>query len=614
MSKFLFGKYDRHLTAMILSCFAGLIVTFGVTAESNTTSPLGINIREIRYWGTEIPTVDFFKRASNGENGLWLTQCLQWTQSVNCWNTHEQALLDLDGDGWPRSLPTNRIVSTILVMNNDTQNPARYPKGRWTVLYDGEGTLSYGWDAAHATVDHPVLGQDYFDVTTPRMGFFLSIKETDPHRTGNYVRNIRVIPPGGTCRGDPFAFAADASVCPDSYRAFTTTYQSQPFHPLFLSDLRPFSALRYVHFADTINDKTVHWQDRPQFTNISWGYNSPLNAGAPIETALDIANTLNASPWLEVPARADDEYVSQFAKLAKARLTTMRPIYLEYYNEAWNGAYPYVINAQWIQQQAMARWPSSTASSFEKGMNWFGMRTKEICAIWKREFSDQPGRVRCVMGGWAANSWVTDHLALSCPLHAAEPGGTACDSAAGIDAVAIAPYFGGNVANPVFQNQIEKTWFTQLDGGLSKLFDEITRGGLLTPATNSGPSLPTIRSWMAANKSVADHHGVALVAYEGGNELFGRSNDAYQTKLQALFVQANHDSRMGDAYDTLLADWKAMGGNLFMVYESTGAYSTSRGNSALLEWQGQPMIQAPKYTAVTDFIANNPCWWLGCSD
>lgn len=621
MNKFIKNR-SRNPGAIFFLCWLGLFPTLiYADANANTMSPLGINIRDLRYWGTEIPTVDFFKRAGNGENGLWLTQC-KWTPGVNCWNTREQALLDLDPDGWPRSLPAAdstaqyRFVSTILAMSTDTQNPGKYPAGRWTVLYDGEGTLSYGWDAVR-NADASTPGVDVFDIATPHAGFFISITATDPNQTGNYLRNIRVIPPGGTCDNDPFSFAADASACPASYRAFTETYQTEPFYPLFLNDLRPFSAIRYLRFTDVINDQTIHWQDRPKLTNISWGYNSALKAGgAPIEVALDIANTLNASPWLEIPARADDDYVTQFAQLAKTRLTTTRPIYLEYYNEVWNSSPPYGVNGGWIKQQGTARWPTSPASDFTKQINWFGMRTKEICAIWKREFAEQSGRVRCVMGAQAANSWVADQ-ALSCPLHAAEAGGSACDTVAGIDAIAIAPYIGGHIANPVLQDQIESTWFSEPDGGLSKLFAEITDGGVLTsPATQPNmamPSLPMIKSWVTANKTVAERHHVGLVAYEGGNELGAarNENDAYQIELNALTAEANRDPRMGEAYTTLFNDWKAAGGDLFMVFESTAAYSM-KGNSSLLEWQGQPASQAPKYASAMDFISANPCWWEGC--
>gem|GEM_PF-6974852 len=78
----------------------------GCVAQTNTRLSLGVNIRELRYRGTEMHTVDFFKCASAGIAGaasVWLTQRV-WP-CTNNWNTGEQAQLDLDPDGWLRSLP-----------------------------------------------------------------------------------------------------------------------------------------------------------------------------------------------------------------------------------------------------------------------------------------------------------------------------------------------------------------------------------------------------------------------------------------------------------------------------------------------------------------------------
>jgi hypothetical protein len=605
------GAFCRALRQFILGAgFALLALQAGgamaAASPGNQTSPLGVNLRELRYWSTEFPTVDFFKRAGSGSNSVWLTQC------QGCgWNTNEQASLDLDASGWPRSLPTSapatyRYVTTILVMAVE-----KFPAGRWTVFYEGEGTLSYGFDAARNAAAS-VPGRDIFDVAVARGGITLSILATDPNHTGNYLRNIRVIPPGGTCDGDPFTYAADSSACPSSFEAFVDTYASRPFHPLFLSDMRPFSSFRIVHLGAAITDQTSDWAKRTHLSDASWGYSGDL--GVPIEFMLDMANALNAAPWLNIPARADDNFVTEYARMAKARLKGSLPIYLEYYNEAWNGSFPYNINGNWIEQQAIARWPGGSASNFTKRINWFGLRTKQICAIWKQEFADQAGRVKCVMGAQAGNPWTADQ-ALSCPLHAAEPGGSACDSVAGIDSVAGGYYFGGHISDAAFQAQIEANWFTSADGGLAKLFQEINDGSALTaPAgwNRARGTVAGIANQMAANAPIAAAHHVAMVTYEGGNELVPSQSNAYQTRLQDLFVRANRDPRIAAAYMAVLDQWKAVGGTEYMVFESTGAYSSTRGNSPLLEWQGQPRSDAPKYDAVLSFIENNPCWWPGC--
>ncbi|MBI4986634.1 MAG: hypothetical protein HZC24_15155 [Rhodocyclales bacterium] len=609
-----------HL-GVVLSVVALALLAEVCAAQTNARSPLGINLRELRYWNTEMPTVDFFKRASSGAGSVWLTQC-NWGPSCQDasgndihWNTSEQAQLDLDAAGWPKSLPAAgsalkyRFVTTLLWWQSD-----KIPLGRWTVLYDGEGTLAYGQTGVTRNAAASTAGRDAVDVVSGANALTLSITATDPNGSGNYLRNIRVIPPGGTCNNDPFSYAADASVCPSSYRPLTETYASQPFHPQFLAAMRPFAGFRVIHLMMTNNDLNTQWSERPQFSDISWGYDA--NKGVPAEVALDLANALDTSPWLEMPAMASDDYVLQFARLAKARLTTARPIYLEYGNEIWNSAWPYSIGGNWVKEQGKARWSASTASDYEKMMNWFGLRTKQICAIWKQEFADRPGQVKCVMGSQGAQSWVTDHYILSCPLHAAEPGGTACNATAGIDAVAGGYYFGGHVADAMYQSQIEAEWLTEADGGLTKLFQELTDGSLLRQPAGSNraqPNVALIATQMAANKLVAVAHGVDMVVYEGGNELFGRDSSAYQVQLQTLFERAQRDARMGALYTAVLNHWKAHGGHLYAIYESTGKYSFSRGNSPLLEWQGQTRAESPKYDAVVGFIENNPCWWAGCA-
>ena len=605
------GARAALLLRQALALLALLVLAQAGQAQGNRQSPLGVNVREIRYWGTEMHGVDFFKRAGNGSSGIWLTQ------NATTWDTREQARLDLDAAGWPRSLPaaqatgvSYRSVATILWMGSD-----KLPSGRWTVFYDGEGTLAYGMSGVTRVASASAPGRDVFDVQPGATGLTLAITATDPRRTGNHLRNIRVIPPGGTCNHDRFSHAADASACPASFRPFTQTYASEPFLPQFLADLRPFAALRFMQFFSTNLDPSVNWSERAQPGDISWGWN--VTRGAPIEVAIDLANTLDASPWLALPAMVNDDYVTRYAQLVKARLSTRRPVVVEYGNEVWNGAYPYSIAAQWVQGQGRARWPNARDSDFAKQLNWFAMRTVQVCRLWKQVFAERADQVRCVMGAQGAGSFNTDRVLLPCPLHAAEPGGSRCDASAGIDAFAVGFYFGGHLHDAALQPAIESQWFTQADGGLGRLFQEIGDGtGLVVPAgwNRARATVAGIATQMAQNKAVADRHGVAMWVYEGGNELAGGSaGSPYLVQLQRLFEAAQRDPRMADAYTRVLNHWKVQDGGLYMVFESTGSYSAVRGNATLLEWTGQPRRDAPKYDAVLSFIEGNACWWAGCS-
>lgn len=587
---------------LLLFLVAGAALASGAFGQSNEQSPVGVHLRELRYWGSAIFSVDFMRRAGNGSGGIWLTR------RDGTWNTGEQAALDLDAQGWPRSLPAAdssaqyRYVTTILVMMSAHRD--KYPAGRYTVIYDGEGELVYGGDAVLNAADSQP-GREAVDVTASTGFFTLSIRATDPKRNGNYLRNVRVVAPGGTCNDDPTQYALDASECPASFQPFTATYATRPFHPLFLKDFKPFSVIRFMNFTNTVESQVSRWSERPQLDAASWA----TVAGAPFEVGIDLANALNASPWLTVPAKADDDYVTQFARLAKARLSTRRPIYVEYHNEAWNGAAPYSTVNDWIQAQADARWSGGDANA--RRMNWYGMRADQVCRLWKQEFVDEPGRVKCVMGGQSGNSWISDQ-ALACALHAAEPGvGHNC--AQQMDALAIGPYFGGYISQAPYQATVSN-WLQEADGGLNKLFEEVNTGLLLRRYSNTQPwaALAQTYEGIAGNKAIAGKYGLPLVTYEGGQEMTAGGPEPFRTNVQALFANANRDPRMRTAYADLYANWKAAGGELFVIHESTGDYSIRRGNSPLLEYQGQPRATAPKYDATLAFIEANPCWWSGC--
>jgi hypothetical protein len=205
--------------------------------------------------------------------------------------------------------------------------------------------------------------------------------------------------------------------------------------------------------------------------------------------------------------------------------------------------------------------------------------------------------------------------ALSCPLYAAEVGGSICDVRGGIDAVAIAPYFGSYLAQSAYQSTVQ-SWMAMADGGLDMLFEEINVGVLprsIAPGVGTPVSwLSQMQSSLTSNKQVADSHGVPLLGYEGGQEMTATGSDTFQTNLLHLIQAANRDPRMGTFYTAMFNTWKASGAELYVAFETTGAYTASRGMSPYKEYQGQPIAAAPKYAAAMDFITTNPCWWSGC--
>jgi hypothetical protein len=396
----------RRAIALLLAGASTLSVAANV--PDNSTAPLGINISTITYWSSEWPVVDEMKRSNK-----WLTQC-DTRNSPACtgaiWDTGEQSRLDLDAHGWVRSLPaTNdaavryRTIATLMLQGDGGYHPA----GQYIVLYDGEGTLDYQFDASrNAALSTP--GRDVLDVKAGTLGILLKITATDPRRTGNYLRNIRVIRPGGVCNDDPFVYAEDASVCQargERYTPFVERYASEPFHPLFLHDLRPFRVIRFMDFLNTNNSTLQSWAQRPRLEDARW--TGP--GGAPLELALDLAVRLNADPWLNMPIQADNDYVQRSARLARERLRPGQRVYVEYGNEVWNDLFS---AGAWVQQQAVKRWPDQPGgpSPYTRRANWYGMRAAEICRLWKREWGADRAQVQCVIGGAPTNTWINEQM------------------------------------------------------------------------------------------------------------------------------------------------------------------------------------------------------------
>lgn len=523
---------------------------------SNTSSmgelSIGTNLHRIAQWSTERPFVDIFKSSRQ-----WLTQCTAKDPGCsNAWNTGEYEQLNLDAGGWIRSLPTPEdpleytLVGTVL--NRDLGG---YPGGRYVVLYDGEGTLEYQFDAEKDRAAS-VPGRDVIDVTPSNAGIWIGITATDPQRTGNYLRNIRVVP-------------ADSS-------------EREIFNPEFLNKLKHYKALRFMDWMGTNSSEQKEWHNRPTVTSYSYNFQ---NGGVPLEIMIDLANRIGSAPWFNMPHMATDAYMKNFAEMVRENLSQDLPIYVEYSNEVWNQEF---IQGDWIEQQGIAEWSDSSAGNTKKRLNWHGKRTAQMCDIWKEVFNSEQDRVICVMGTQAANSW-TALQALDCPLWQEGP----CQQH-GIDALAIAPYFGGYLGSKQYESQVQ-------DWTVTQLFEEINNGGVLAPASDG--ALQTAFSWMQENAQIAKQRNLKLIAYEGGQHLVGHGGVENNQVIADLFIEANRDPRMYDVYLNYLKQWENVGGDLLLHYLAI-SLPNKWGSWGALEDVDQE--SSPKYRALEAFANQNP--------
>ena len=98
-----------------------------ITQPVNARSTLGTNLTDISDWSREWCFVDAFKASR-----AWISGSVDGT-----WD--DGRALDLDENGWVRSLLEGQIARTLLLLDLS----GHYPAGRYIVLYDGQGTIEY---------------------------------------------------------------------------------------------------------------------------------------------------------------------------------------------------------------------------------------------------------------------------------------------------------------------------------------------------------------------------------------------------------------------------------------------------------------------------------------
>ncbi|BAU07271.1 type I secretion C-terminal target domain-containing protein [Fischerella sp. NIES-3754] len=504
---------------------------------------LGVNLHGVSYWSSQLPFLDHFKTASD-----WMPQ------NSKTGDKPQGIQLDLDENGWVKSLPksgSGNYDSVQTLVNLISPAPGvkeNYPSGKYVVLYEGEGKLEYGSDAKLVkSASKP--GRDVINVTPSSKGISLSLTQTDPKGTGNYLRNIRLVP-----------------------EAEEKNYQKQVFNPTFVEKTDNYSTLRFMDWMGTNNSKQSDWQNRPTVDSSTYTY---FNKGVPVEVMVDLANRTGANPWFNMPHQASDEYMANFAKVVKEKLNPNLKVYVEYSNEVWNGAFG---QHQWAQEQGQKLGGDWT--------DWHSRRTEQMGDIWDKAFGNNSDRVVTVLGAQNGNLQLTDQLVQK--VKAYDPNST-------VDAIGIAPYLGIFVTPnkqdwTLAESEVE-SWTKESDGGLNKVFDYLNK-----------TELPKQLDNISKHSEQAKKYGLDLVGYEGGQHLTGLNGSENNQAITDLFIEANRDPRMGQVYKEYLEGWDKLSGDSELVAYSDIVTPTKWGAWGALEHVNQST--SPKWEVIQDFINN----------
>lgn len=600
----------RHiLLVLLLSVLAGA----AFAAAPGPGPQIGTNLGFLQANEGEWPFVDVFKTSSG------------WFSSGLCgWDC---GTLSLDADGWVTFLQPDQHAHALIF----SMVPGKMPHGpgdvdTYVVLYDGIGVIEYGGSVSEVVSSSP--GRDVVRVDPMSAeSFSLSILKTaatfDPNLIvdpSEYIRNIRVIAPGGVCSDDPFQTCQADAECGGTCDSFEANYTTQIFHPQFLDNIRDYNVLRLMDWTQTTFNLAASYSEHPSTSSARWNR-------APFTIMAELANRLDVDLWVSIPHNSDQSFLDGMAGDLVGRLNNTTKVYVEYSNEVWNPDFEAFSDVTLAGCDANSDLDCDNDLNPNNGVLCEGYQQPmaacgAVASFIYANFACIPqpaadcdtARIRQTVDRSIA-SWD----AFTTAFEAKSPGSAATrlvkvlasrtgdpalhdallsyrDVHQQVDAFATLGYFGwGLGGDPDLQN-----WEVNNPADMTTLFSRLEAE--LQDALND---MEADQQFLLTQGS-HDYSSIPLVSYEGGQGLvvWGTNTDTQAALDHAneLFDAANRDPRMGTLYQQLLDGWRLRGGgSLFNHYVNCRAFRPWARYGAL-EHQRQDPSTSPKYRALIDYI------------
>ena len=347
----------------------------------------------------------------------------------------------------------------------------------------------------------------------------------------------------------------------------------------FLEAMRKFKVIRGMDFVNANSNPQVSWSQRtkPDFFGFT-GEN-----GQSWELLVALANASNRDVWLNVPVRADGDYIRKLAQLVKfgsdgnVPYTSTQPnpayaplkpglsVYLEYGNEVWNFA-PGFKGFAWALADTNANMTDTThpiafdgpqTGQYSALRRWIAYRSAVISLTFREVFGD--GAMMTTVR----------------PIFATQAGNANTYLSAGL---AWAQDFYGQVRRTMPANTVARKpsdiWYGA--GGAAYYDASIDPTDASTGTLETYfASLPTPDfARKVAIDSIWTHaYGLKYVAYEGGPGPGGSSLGSVSgARVAPAF---NNDPRMKDRMLVAQDIWDKSGGDelVYYVYSSTAPWS-----------------------------------------
>lgn len=522
------GHNLRRVGRLLLLIWFALVGAPLFAQDADERGRLAFGLNGVSDWSTQHPFLDLMKTARP-----WIGHL------PNQWGGMEfEEMLSagvFDENGWPKRIPkeVTRLESLILT---DQPSEAEHLSGRYVLTFEGQGRLTV---SGRARVIKSEPGLRVFQYTPGAGAVGIAISATDAN---DPIRNIRVVP--------------------EKYLELSE--KGELFNPDWIERLGAVQMVRFMDWMFTNGSLIESWTQLPRENDFSYVWR-----GVPLSTMIELANTLQADPWFNIPHMADDQLVRQFAETVRSDLDPKRVVYVEYSNEVWNFIFE---QAVWSGRQAEKLWG-------ETGDGWvqyYGLRSAQIMEIWSDVYGDEADkrikRVVAVHTGWP-------ELEQSILLGARATTVLGYEPVRMFDAYAVTGYFGGELGVPeTLGAKLDKAQASaEAKGrseGLSRValreyiakhqFDGV--GDIAALEVKQGSLRELTQDLWPYHASVASEHELELVMYEGGTHAAAFGAAVEDERLVSFLISFNYSQHMADLYREAMAAWATLTDSPFNAF------------------------------------------------
>ena len=137
---------------------------------------------------------------------------------------------------------------------------------------------------------------------------------------------------------------------------------------------------RFMDWVQAYTDLTEEWSQVPVGLPMMFSSKYTLLTNkVPYSLIIDLCNRLNVDPWINIPARASDDFVDNLAALFASDLESNRYVFIEAGNEPWNYGGPFNDARVWFELYDFTRYQASSNTGIDGWtLNSHGLSTGDV--------------------------------------------------------------------------------------------------------------------------------------------------------------------------------------------------------------------------------------------